>query len=55
MKYKDQINPELRAIARKVPYNKAIIRLANIYQVISFQGFPRKLLIEQSRLKDIRG
>jgi len=37
MKYKDQIDPELRAIARKVPYNKAIIRLANIYQVISFQ------------------
>lgn len=37
MKYKDQIDSELRAIARKVPYNKAIIRLANIYQVISFQ------------------
>lgn len=37
MKYKDQIDPELRAIARKVPYNKAIIRLANIYQFLSFQ------------------
>ena len=36
MKYKDQIDPELRAIARKVPYNKAIIRLANIYQFLSF-------------------
>lgn len=37
MKYKDQIDPELRAIARKVPYNKAIILFANIYQTISFQ------------------
>jgi len=37
MKYRDQIDPELRAIAKKVPYNKAIIRLANIYQVIAFQ------------------
>ncbi len=37
MKYKNRIHPELRVIARKIPYNKAIIRLANIYQVISFQ------------------
>ncbi len=37
MKYKDKIDPEFRVIARKVPYNKAIICLANIYQVIFFQ------------------
>lgn len=37
MKYKKQINPELKQIARKVPYNKVIIKCANIFQVISFR------------------
>jgi len=36
MNYRKQIDPELRLIARKVPYNKLIIRCANIFQVISF-------------------
>ncbi len=36
MKYKKQINPELKQIARNVPYNKAVIKCANIFQVISF-------------------
>lgn len=36
MKYKKQINPELKQIARKVPYNKVIIKCANIFQAISF-------------------
>jgi len=36
MKYKKQINPELKQIARNVPYNKVIIKCANIFQVISF-------------------
>lgn len=37
MKYKNQINPELKKIARNVPYNKAIIKCANIFQVISLR------------------
>lgn len=37
MKYKGQINPELRRIAKNIPYNKAIIRCANIFQTISFR------------------
>ena len=36
MKYKKLIDPELRMIARKVPYNKAVIKCANIFQTISF-------------------
>lgn len=36
MKYKKQIHSELKQIARKVPYNKMIIKCANIFQVISF-------------------
>ncbi len=42
MKYKDQIDSELRTIARNIPYNKAIMKFANIYQTISFQftGIP---------------
>lgn len=35
MKYKNQINSELKKIARNIPYNKAIIKCANIFQVIS--------------------
>lgn len=36
MDYKKQINPELKQMARKVPYNKLIIKCANIFQTISF-------------------
>lgn len=36
MKYRKQIHPELRKIARNIPYNRAIIQCANIFQAISF-------------------
>lgn len=36
MKYKKQIDPELRRIAKKVPYHKLMIRGANLFQIISF-------------------
>lgn len=36
MKYKKQINSELTQIAKNVPYNKMIIKCANIFRVISF-------------------
>lgn len=36
MKYKKQINSELEPIARNVPYNKMIIKCANIFQSLSF-------------------
>lgn len=36
MKYKKQINSELTQIAKNVPYNKMIIKCANIVRVISF-------------------
>lgn len=36
MNYKKQIHPELKQIARNIPYNKAIIMCANIFQGISF-------------------
>lgn len=36
MKYKKQINSELKQIARNVPYNKVVIKFANIFQSISF-------------------
>lgn len=34
---KKRIDPELRKIAKKIPYNRLIIRCANLYQTISFQ------------------
>ena len=37
MEYKQLIDPELRQIAKKIPYNRVIIRCANIYQSISFK------------------
>lgn len=37
MKYKNLIDPELRSIARKIPYNKFIIKCANIFQTVSFR------------------
>lgn len=46
MKYKEQIHPELRRIAKNIPYNKAIIWCANIFQVISFRltGVPKEVI-----------
>lgn len=35
MKY-NNIDPELKPYARKVPYNKVIIKFANIFQSLSF-------------------
>lgn len=37
MKYRKQIDPELRKIARRIPYNRAIIACSNIFQVISLR------------------
>lgn len=37
MNYKDKIDPELRGIAKKIPYNRAIIRFANLYQAAAFR------------------
>ncbi|MCI8524524.1 MAG: alpha/beta hydrolase [Oscillospiraceae bacterium] len=31
MRYQNQIHPELRRIARRVPYNRAVIRCANLF------------------------
>lgn len=36
MKYRDQLDPELRRIAKRIPYNKAIIYAANLFQTASF-------------------
>jgi len=36
MKYKKVIHPELRQIARNVPYNRVIIKCANVFQAVSF-------------------
>ena len=36
MEYKQLIDPELRQIAKKIPYNRAIIWCANIFQSVSF-------------------
>lgn len=43
MKYKKQIHPQLRHIVKIVPYNKLIIKCANIFQTVSFHltGIPR--------------
>ena len=36
MKYEKQINPELKKIAKNIPYNRVIIKCANIFQTISY-------------------
>jgi len=43
MKYKKQIHPEIRRIAKIVPYNKLIIKCANIFQTVSLflTGIPK--------------
>ncbi len=40
MNYKAQIDPELRRIAWRVPYHRAMLPLANLYQAASFRLAP---------------
>lgn len=57
MKYKNQINSELKPIARKIPYNKLIIACANLFQVISFSftKIPDKVTNRTITIKGYRG
>lgn len=57
MKYKKQINSELRRIARNVPYNKVIIKCANIFQIISFRlaAVPKEVVHKKITVKGYKG
>ncbi|MCR2047128.1 alpha/beta hydrolase [Acetatifactor muris] len=57
MNYKKLVHSELRHIARKVPYNKAVIWFANIFQVISFRftRIPEKIMHRNILLEGYKG
>lgn len=57
MDYKKIINPELKKIARKVPYNKLVIKTANIFQDLSFYftGIPREVSHRSITMKGYQG
>lgn len=57
MKYKKQINSELRRIARNIPYNKAVIKCANIFQVISFHltMVPKEVINRKMTIEGYKG
>ena len=45
MNYTHLIDPELKSIEKMVPYNKLMIKTANIYQMLAFRltGIPREI------------
>lgn len=57
MNYKRQVNSELKQIAVNVPYNKAIIKCANIFQVISFRliRVPGEIIHRNITIKGYKG
>lgn len=57
MKYKKQINFELKQIARNVPYNKVIIKCANIFQAISFNltMIPKEVINRNITIEGYKG
>lgn len=57
MKYKKQIHPQLRHIAKIVPYNKLIIKCANIFQTVSFHltGIPRGVVNRRFTIAGYKG
>lgn len=57
MNYKKLINPELKKIACNVPYNKVLIKCANIFQVISFHctRIPKEVVNRNIRIEGHRG
>lgn len=57
MKYKKQINPELKQRAKNIPYNKAMIRCANIFQVIASHliRLPKEVMHEKITISGYQG
>lgn len=57
MKYKKQLDPELRRLARSIAYNKAVIKCANIFQAISFRftGVPKEVINKNITLEGHKG
>lgn len=57
MKYTKQINPELRLMARNIPYNKWIIKCANLFQRISLSltTIPRAVIHRTLTLAGYQG
>ena len=40
MGYKDQLAPELKKSARRVPFNRKIVQVGNIYQAAALKSMP---------------
>ena len=57
MKYKDQIDPKLKGIAKKIPYNGTVIRCANLYQVVAFclTAIPKEVTHRKRTVKGYQG
>lgn len=57
MNYKEQLNPELKHIAVKIPYNKAVIAFANPYLALSlrFTGIPKEVHHRKFSVAGYRG
>lgn len=57
MKYIKHINSELKPIARNIPYNKAIIKFANIFQTVSFNltRVPKEVINRNITIKGYKG
>jgi len=57
MKYKQQIDPECRRIARKIPYNQLIIKCANLFLPIAFRltKVPKEVIHRTLTIEGYRG
>lgn len=57
IKYKKKIDAELKQIAKNIPYNRMIIKCANIYQAISFPLTirPEEVIHKRITLKGYKG
>lgn len=57
MNYKEQLNPELKHIAAKIPYNKAVIACANPYLALSLclTGIPKEVHHRKFSVTGYRG
>lgn len=57
MKYKTQIHSELKPIAINIPYNHAVIKCANIFQMISFHftRIPKEIIHRYIRIEGYQG
>ena len=57
MNYKDQVDPELKKLAKLMPFNRRIVTMGNVYQAaaLKFVKIPKDILVSTIETEGYKG